>query len=67
MNPFNNILWYTQGDVRSLARVSPSDDKDAGLVFKNIPDFVSAQIPHGGNFRDSIVSFNKSPCLDLGW
>lgn len=67
MNPFDNIFWYAQGDVPSLTGVSPSDDKDAGLVFKNIANFVGAQIPHGGNFRDGIVSFNRCPRLDLGW
>jgi hypothetical protein len=67
MNPFDNRLWNAQGDVPSLTRVWPADDKDAGLVFKKITNFVGAQIPHRGNFRDGIVSFNKSPGLKLGW
>jgi hypothetical protein len=67
MNPFDNRLWYAKGDVPSLTRVSPRNYKDTRFVFKNISNFVGAQIPTGGNFRDGIVSFDRSPALDLGW
>jgi hypothetical protein len=36
-------------------------------VFKNIANLVGAQIPHGGNFHNGIVSFDKSAGLELGW
>ena len=67
MNPLDNVLWYTQGDVPSLTRSSPSDNQDAGFMFENIANFVGAQIPHGSNFPDGIVSFDKSPGMDLDW
>ena len=67
MNPFDDVFWYAQGYVPSLTGASSSDNKDAGFVFKNIANFVGAQIPHGSNFPDGIVSFEKSPGLDLGW
>jgi hypothetical protein len=67
MNPFDNILRYAQGDVPSLARSSPSDNQDAGFMLKNIANFVGAQIPHSSNFSDGIMSFDKSPGINLTW
>ena len=65
MNPFDDRFRDAQGNVPSLTGVSSSDQKNAGLLFKKITDLIGAQIPHRGNFRNGIVPFAGSPCLDL--
>jgi len=68
VNTFEHSLRNAQRDVPSLVALTPlSDHKHTRLVFKKLTDFITAQVPHFGDFRNGIMPLDVHRGLDLGW
>jgi len=67
MNPFEHSLRNAQSDISPLVARNPlSDHKHTGLVLEKLTDFIRAQVPHFGDFRNGIMPFDVHGGLDLG-
>jgi len=68
MNAFEHSLRNAQSDISPLVARNPlSDHKHTGLVLEKLTDFINAQIPHFGDFRNGIMPLDVHRGLDLGW
>src|SRR5712664_4678337 len=68
MDPFEHSLRNTQRHVPSLAAWTPfSDHEHARFVLEKLTDFIRAQVPHFGDFRNGIMPLDVHRGLDLGW
>jgi hypothetical protein len=68
MDPFEDGLRNADRDVPSLVPWTPlTYDKHTWFVLKKLANFVSAQAPHFGDFRNGIMPLDVHRGLDLGW
>ena len=66
MNAFEHFLGNSQCDVPSLVTWTPFPyDKDTRLIFEQLTNFISTQIPHLGDFRNGIMPLDVHRGLDL--
>jgi hypothetical protein len=66
MDPLKHSLGNAQCDVPSLVAWTPlSDHKHTRLVLEKLTNFISAQVPHFGDFRNGIVPLDVHRGLDL--
>jgi hypothetical protein len=67
MNSFEHGLRNAQRDIPSLVAWTPlSDYKHTRLVLEKVTNFINAQTPHLGDFRNGIVPLDRGRGLDLG-
>jgi len=56
MNAFDDRLRNTQRDVSPLVpRISLPNHKHPRLTVEKLTDFISAQVPHFGEFRNGVM------------
>jgi hypothetical protein len=66
MNSFDHSLRNAQRDVPSLVPWTPfADHKHSRFTLKKFTNFINAQIPHFGDFRNGIVPLDVHRGLDL--
>src|SRR6266851_4395540 len=68
MDPFQHGPGNPQCDIPSLVAWAPlSKHKHTWFFFEKLANFIRAQVPHFGDFRNGIMPFDVHRGLDLGW
>jgi hypothetical protein len=66
MNTFEHGVRNPQRNIPPLvARTSFSKHKHTWLILKKLPNLISAQIPHFGDFRNGVVPLDVHRSLNL--
>src|ERR1700730_6308614 len=68
MDPFPHGLGNPQCDILSLVAWAPlSKHKHTRFFLEKLANFIRAQVPHFGDFRNGIMPLDVHRGLDLGW
>jgi hypothetical protein len=68
MDPFQHGLGNPQCDIPSLVAWAPlSKHKHTWFFLEKLANFIRAQVPHFGDFRNGIMPLDVHRGLDLGW
>jgi hypothetical protein len=60
-------MWNAQSEVTPLApRIRFSNHKNSSFSLEKLADFIRAQVPHFGDFRNGIMPLDVHRGLDLG-
>src|SRR5439155_26255987 len=68
VNAFDDRLRNAQSKIAPLAaRIRFTNHKHASFTLEKLTDFIRAQVPHFGDFRNGIMPLDVHRGLDLGW
>jgi len=68
VNAFDDRLRNAQSKITPLAaRIRFTNHKHTNFTLEKLTDFIRAQVPHFGDFRNGIMPLDVHRGLDLGW